>query len=207
VGVSSKYNNLEAGQSLSIFLEEISLIADIDTLNNQDNAVTFMTIHAAKGLEFPVVFLAGLEEGIFPHSRSLLEREELEEERRLMYVAITRAKDKLYMSHAKSRMLYGEVQTSAPSQFLADIPEELLEQPETRKSRSLSVSEIGGSPIPSETVDLSPEFADGDKVFHQTFGDGVVVSVKGGVATVCFKNSRYGIKKLALSIAPLKKVI
>ncbi len=209
VGVASKYNNLESGQSLSIFLEEISLIADIDTLAIQDNAVTFMTVHSSKGLEFPVVFLAGLEEGIFPHSRSLLEREELEEERRLMYVAITRAKDKLYMTHAKSRMLYGEVQTSAPSQFLIDIPVELIDQPEPKqKYRSLSAGEIGRSPIPTENVDLNltPDFSDGDKVFHQSFGDGVVVSVKGGVATVCFKNPKYGIKKLALSIAPLKKV-
>lgn len=206
VGVASKYNSLEAGLSLSIFLEEISLIADIDNMSEQDNAVTFMTIHSAKGLEFPVVFLAGLEEGIFPHSRSLLEREELEEERRLMYVAITRAKDKLYMSHAKSRMLYGEVHTSAPSQFLTDIPEELIDQPEKQQYRSLSATEIGKNPIPVENIDLNPTFADGDKVFHQSFGDGVVVSVKGGVATVCFKNPKYGIKKLALSIAPLRKV-
>jgi DNA helicase-2/ATP-dependent DNA helicase PcrA len=206
VSVASKYNNLEAGQSLSIFLEEISLIADIDNMSEQDNAVTFMTIHSAKGLEFPVVFLAGLEEGIFPHSRSLLERDELEEERRLMYVAITRAKDKLYMTHAKNRMLYGEVQSSAPSQFLIDIPEELMDQPEAQKHRPLNTSQIGTNPIPVENIDLNPSFADGDKVFHQSFGDGVIVSVKGGVATVCFKNPRYGIKKLALSIAPLKKV-
>lgn len=207
VGVASKYNNLENGLSLSIFLEEISLIADIDSMKEQDNAVTFMTIHSAKGLEFPVVFLAGLEEGIFPHSRSLLERDELEEERRLMYVAITRAKDKLYMTHAKNRMLYGEVQSSAPSQFLIDIPEELIDQPEQQKYRSLNSSEIGRNPIPVESPpDFTPEFSDGDKVFHQSFGDGVVVSVKGGVATVCFKNPKHGIKKLALSIAPLKKI-
>jgi len=206
VSVASKYNSLDPVLSLSIFLEEISLIADIDNMSEQDNAVTFMTIHSAKGLEFPTVFLAGLEEGIFPHSRSLLERQELEEERRLMYVAITRAKDKLYMLHAKSRMLYGEVHSSAPSQFLIDIPEELIDKPEQQKYRSLNTSEIGTSPIPVENVDLTPDFSDGDKVFHQSFGDGVVVSVKGGVATVCFKDSRYGIKKLALSIAPLKKI-
>lgn len=207
VGVASKYNSLEAGLSLNIFLEEVALIADIDSLSEQENSVTFMTIHSAKGLEFPVVFLAGLEEGIFPHSRSLLEREELEEERRLMYVAITRAKDKLYMTHAKSRMLYGESQSSAPSQFLVDIDEALLDKPEAQqKYRSLTAAEIGHSPIPVEHIDLNPSFADGDKVFHQSFGDGVIVSVKGGVATVCFKNPKYGIKKLALSIAPLKKV-
>jgi DNA helicase-2/ATP-dependent DNA helicase PcrA len=124
-----------------------------------------------------------------------------------MYVAITRAKDKLYMTHAKSRMLYGEVQSSAPSQFLINIPEELIDQPEPRqKYRSLNANEIGKNPIPLENIDLTPNFSDGDKVFHQSFGDGVIVSVKGGVATVCFKNPKYGIKKLALSIAPLKKV-
>ena len=214
VGVASKYNSLEAGLSLNIFLEEIALIADIDNMKEQDNSVTFMTIHSAKGLEFPTVFLAGLEEGIFPHSRSMLDREELEEERRLMYVAITRAKDKLYMTHAKSRMLYGEVHTSAPSQFITDIPEELLDKPEPQqqKHRSLDLygklteGKMGSTPIPTEIVDLTPTYSDGDKVFHQSFGNGVVVSVKGGVATVCFKNPKYGIKKLALSIAPLRKV-
>jgi len=203
ISVASKYDKLEPGLSLSIFLEEISLIADIDTLDDRDNAVTFMTVHSAKGLEFPVVFVAGLEEGMFPHSRSLLEREELEEERRLMYVAITRAKDKLYLTHAKNRMLYGEVHEATPSQFLMDIPEELIEQV-LQKHRPLNASEIGKQPIPVERVAV--EFTDGDKVFHQTFGDGVIVSVKGGVATVCFKNTKYGIKKLALSIAPLKKI-
>ena len=203
ISVASKYDKLEPGLSLSIFLEEISLIADIDSLDDRDNAVTFMTVHSAKGLEFPVVFVAGLEEGMFPHSRSLLEREELEEERRLMYVAITRAKDKLYLTHAKNRMLYGEVHEATPSQFLMDIPEELIEQV-LQKHRPLNKSEIGKQPIPVERVAV--EFTDGDKVFHQTFGDGVIVSVKGGVATVCFKNSKYGIKKLALSIAPLKKI-
>lgn len=125
ISVASKYDNLEAGMSLSIFLEEISLIADVDTLDSQDNAVTFMTIHSAKGLEFPIVFIAGLEEGLLPHSQSLLERDELEEERRLMYVAMTRAKERLYLLRAKSRMLYGEVHNNTPSQFLTDIPRKL----------------------------------------------------------------------------------
>lgn len=218
ISVASKYNSLDPALSLSVFLEEIALIADVDNLKEQDNAVTFMTIHSAKGLEFPVVFLAGLEEGIFPHSRSLLERDEMEEERRLMYVAITRAKDKLYLLHAKNRMLYGETHSSAPSQFLQDIPEELLENP--RQQRTLKQDEIGVRLIPDEEgVDMDRESAedmggsgaeqklsDGDKVFHQSFGDGVVISIVGGVATVCFKDPRHGIKKLALSIAPLKKI-
>lgn len=228
IGVAGKYDKLEPGSSLNIFLEEVALIADVDNLNEQDNAVTFMTIHSAKGLEFPNVFLVGLEEGIFPHSRTLLERDELEEERRLMYVAITRAKDKLYMLNAKNRMLYGQSQSNAPSQFLADIPHELLEQSEQQR-RILRREEISGTPIPSE--DLTPGFANsniddgprfipddqydaanpenfssGDKVYHSAFGEGVIMTVTGGVATVRFSNIRYGVKKLALSIAPLRKM-
>ncbi|MFA5829401.1 MAG: UvrD-helicase domain-containing protein [Candidatus Gracilibacteria bacterium] len=238
VGVSSKYDKLEPGTSLSIFLEEVALIADVDSMSTQDNAVTFMTIHSAKGLEFPNVFLVGLEEGIFPHSRSLLERDELEEERRLMYVAITRAKDKLYLLNAKNRMLYGESHANAASQFLADIPAELFEDVQPQR-RILRREEISGTPIPMEGVvegiaegnlanaggfsnasdgprfvpdedfadSSNPEsYSDGDKVYHNSFGEGVVVTVTGGVATVRFKNARYGIKKLALSIAPLRKM-
>jgi DNA helicase-2/ATP-dependent DNA helicase PcrA len=227
ISVASKYDQLEAGESLSIFLEEISLIADVDKLDEQDNSVTLMTIHSAKGLEFPTVFLAGLEDGIFPHSRSLLERDELEEERRLMYVALTRAKDKLYLLHAKSRMLYGESQANPPSQFLKDIPEHLLEKddvistprfnvgirpiPQEGSSDSFSASSSGSgwqttsSQAPAKSN--GPEFQDGDKVFHQSFGEGTIISVKGGVATICFKAKKHGIKKLALSIAPLQKII
>lgn len=207
ITVASKYDNLEAGVSLNIFLEEISLIADIDTLNNQDNAVTLMTIHSAKGLEYPIVFLVGLEEGILPHSRSLLERDQLEEERRLMYVAITRAKDKLYLLRAKSRMFYGETQSNPTSQFLADIPEEILELDE-RQPRRLGTSDLHYQPIPVEEYDDTPgvELNSGDKVFHNSFGEGTVVSVTGGVATVAFNNPKVGVKKLALSIAPLKKM-
>lgn len=225
ISVASKYDQLEAGESLSIFLEEISLIADVDKLDEQDNSVTLMTIHSAKGLEFPTVFLAGLEDGIFPHSRSLLERDELEEERRLMYVALTRAKDKLYLLHAKSRMLYGESQANPPSQFLKDIPEHLVEKDETISAPRFG---IGIRPIPQEggsdsfsasssgsgwqtakapAKSSGPEFQDGDKVFHQSFGEGTIISVKGGVATICFKAKKHGIKKLALSIAPLEKIL
>jgi DNA helicase II / ATP-dependent DNA helicase PcrA len=206
ISVAGKYDGLEAGISLNVFLEEISLIADIDTMDEQDNAVTMMTIHSAKGLEFPVVFLVGLEEGIMPHSRSLLEKDELEEERRLMYVAITRAKDKLFMLRAKNRTLYGETQSNSPSQFLSDIPDELIEADE-RKQRAIKPSDLSYTPIPVEEYpDESVQLYEGDKVSHATFGDGVVVAIQGGVVSVCFKNPRYGTKKLAISIAPLKKI-
>ncbi len=149
MNVAAKYDKLEPALSLTVFLEEVALVADIDHLDEQDNAITLMTVHSAKGLEFPVVFVVGLEDGIFPHSRSLLDHSELEEERRLMYVALTRAKDKLYLTHAKNRMLYGETRSSSPSQFLMDIPLELLDQ-SLLLHRPLRANEIGKNPIPVE---------------------------------------------------------
>ncbi|MCC7431932.1 ATP-binding domain-containing protein, partial [Candidatus Peregrinibacteria bacterium] len=203
------------------FLEEIALIADVDKLDEQDNAVTLMTIHSAKGLEFPTVFLIGLEDGIFPHSRSLLEREEMEEERRLMYVALTRAKNKLYLVHARNRLLYGESQSNPPSQFIKDIPEELLEKEQKTEHswhNSSNFYRTHAKPIPAETdhdiyrepvqttaVSSKIEFQEGDLVFHDSFGSGKITSIKGGVATVAFDSIRYGTKKLALSVAPLRK--
>ena len=209
ISVASKYDNLEAGMSLSIFLEEISLIADVDTLDTQDNAVTMMTIHSAKGLEFPVVFIAGLEEGLLPHSQSMLERDELEEERRLMYVAMTRAKERLYLLRAKSRMLYGETKNNTPSQFLAEIPSEIVDSntQEQRSHREIANEDLGYTPIPYEEYEEEGTVLnEGDTVAHASFGEGKVVSVLGGVATIAFNNPKYGVKKLALSIAPLKKV-
>ena len=228
ISVAGKYSRLPPGESLAIFLEEISLIADIDKLDEQENAVTLMTVHSAKGLEFPTVFLVGLEDGIFPHSRSLLERDELEEERRLMYVALTRARNKLYLLHAQNRLLYGESQSNAPSQFIRDIPEHLLEieaAPEVnswysdsgwaRKARPLPVENAGqdaveqdGPRLVREEAVFSDEqqLAEGDRVHHDSFGEGRVVSIKGGVATVAFDALHHGTKKLALSIAPLRKI-
>ncbi len=204
ISVASKYQNLEPRESLSIFLEEIALTSDLDNLNNEENAITLMTVHSAKGLEFPIVFIVGLEDGLFPHSRSILDHEELEEERRLMYVAITRSKDKLYLLYTKSRMLYGESRTNPPSQFILDIPVEHLD------------TEPDHKPLPDENFISEPvifsdeyepqQFQDGNKVIHPIFGEGVVVSIKGGVATIAFKSKKFGLKKLALSVAPLRKM-
>lgn len=207
INVASKYDNMEPGLSLNIFLEEIALITDVDSMDERDNAVTLMTIHSAKGLEFPYVFLIGMEEGLLPHSQSLLERDRLEEERRLMYVAITRAKEKLYLLRAMSRMVYGETQENTPSQFLSDIPEDLLET-DGRSARSIRAADIGYTPVPYEEYeDAEPVvLRDGDRVSHRSFGEGTVVSITGGVAAVAFDNPRHGLKKLALSIAPLSKI-
>lgn len=229
ISVASKYDGLEAGLSLSVFLEEVSLIADIDTSVDGDNAVTLMTVHSAKGLEFPHVFVAGLEEGIFPHNRSLLEREQLEEERRLMYVAMTRAMERLYLLHAMERMLYGEYRSNAPSQFLSDVPGELVDDNFgghggkigrlfDRVRGSFSLSGVGDVPVPIEEgfADAGESFEDqsdgevnynvGEKVIHNVFGVGVVVEVQGGVITVAFEDPKAGVKKLAASVAPLKRV-
>ncbi|MEK7146581.1 MAG: 3'-5' exonuclease, partial [Patescibacteria group bacterium] len=208
VSVADKYEALEAGISLATFLEEIALISDLDSLDERENAVTLMTLHSAKGLEFPIVFLCGLEEGIFPHSRSLFEPQELEEERRLMYVGITRAMNHLYLMHAQQRMLYGEFKQNAPSQFLMDIPEELIEGFVPEKSME---GHVGARPIPVEIEDgYAPseglELRDGDRVRHRSFGEGVVLNVRGGIVTVAFKDQKVGVKKLAMSIAPLQKI-
>lgn len=246
ISVASKYDKLAPGLSLNIFLEEVALIADIDSMDQQENAVTLMTMHAAKGLEFPWVFLCGLEEGLLPHSRSLLEPEELEEERRLFYVACTRAKERLFLLYTRSRMFYGDTKESIPSQFLSDIPDTLLERPEPQSNMlrrnmlfgnlgmrraQAGISSFGNRSVPDEnTVSAgveNPNFdnskyrntnsqntgssagaslLDGDRVRHKTFGEGVVVNCIGGVATVAFKDPKVGIKKLAVSVAPLDKI-
>ncbi len=128
VSVAKKYDGLDAGMSLRVFLEEVALISDADQVEEKDNSVTFMTIHAAKGLEFTHVFVVGLEEGIFPSARSLLEPDQLEEERRLMYVAVTRARERLYLLHAQERLLYGEYKSNSASQFVEDISDTLIER-------------------------------------------------------------------------------
>lgn len=232
ISVAEKYDGLDPGLALDTFLEEVALITDLDMLDmarasgniqdqkglfgntTKENAVTLMTLHSAKGLEFPVVFLCGLEEGIFPHSRSMLEPQELEEERRLMYVGITRAKDVLYLLNARERLLYGERCSNAPSQFLQDLPEECCER---RDATGLLISQHGvlsplrpvpveGAVITESESERARHFKDGDRVFHKTFGEGLVMSIIGGVITVIFKDARVGIKKLAVTIAPLEKM-
>lgn len=231
ISVASKYDKLEPGMSLGIFLEEVSLISDLDTLEEKENAVTLMTLHSAKGLEFPWVFICGLEEGLLPHSRSLIEPEELEEERRLFYVGITRAMDRLFLLYAKNRMLYGEMQQAIPSHFLLDIPENLLikkgneinefvdtgsQNPSKSKKKWMPfgyrapvsrthqpIMAENPKPIPEET---GAQFFDGDKVRHSKWGDGIIVQITGGIATVAFKDPKIGIKKLAISVAPLEKI-
>ncbi|MDD4351848.1 MAG: UvrD-helicase domain-containing protein [Candidatus Gracilibacteria bacterium] len=214
LSVSSKYDELKPIESLASFLEEVALITDLDQVNEEDNAVTLMTLHAAKGLEFRVVFMAGLEENIMPHSRSQTDPEEAEEERRLCYVGITRAKDQLYMIASQQRMLWGSVQFNQPSRYLSELPAELVEYhssyQESTNIRGIKDSRSGEIVIPNydrnehkvkRTKDAKAPFSDGEKVTHPSFGKGIVVEVKGDIVTVAFKKA--GIKKLVASVAPL----
>lgn len=173
--------------SLDRYLEKVTLVSDVDELDDQAEAVTLMTAHAAKGLEFPVVFLAGLEEGLFPHSRSLGDPSALEEERRLFYVGVTRAEDRLYLARALSRFRMGEVTSAAASAFLKEIPRDLIE-PLARQRAPFDARRAGGygRPTPPQPDPTRPSpgsvlktFGSGQRVTHPTFGNGTIVATKG----------------------------
>lgn len=203
LSVATKYDGME--NAMRLFVEEISLASDTDRIDHNTNMVHLMTLHSAKGLEFPIVFITGLEEGLIPHSRSMVSEEEMEEERRLIYVGITRAKKQVYFLCTHQRLLFGSLQANIPSRFLGDIPDNLLERECTKISRS-SYNVEEEKP---KSVLYKPErdagFVDGDKVRHRTFGVGIVVGQTDLIIHVVFKE--YGLKKLAKSIAPLEKVV
>jgi len=194
--------------SLVGFLERVSLVADSDQIPDGEDhggVVTLMTLHTAKGLEFPTVFLTGLEEGVFPHSRSLGDPNEIEEERRLAYVGLTRARERLYLTRASTRFMFGTPTYNAPSRFFGEIPEQLME----RKSPSFT-PKIKSAPAVRSTGKrvISLDLAVGDRVLHQTFGIGHVRSLTGdgerAEATIDFGN--YGERRLLLRYAPVEKL-
>lgn len=181
------------------YLEELALLSDLDTANDSHNAITLMTLHAAKGLEFPVVFMAGMEETVFPHSRALFDAEQMEEERRLCYVGMTRAREELYLSSASSRMIFGMTQHNPPSRFLSDIESTEITAP--MNSYQSKSSYMSSEPyIEHEAVELEI----GDNVRHQVFGSGVVTHIDGTVVTVAFRGK--GVKKLNVAFAPLERL-
>lgn len=194
LSVAKSYQDL----GLDGFLEEVALVSDIDTADFGNNAVTLMTLHAAKGLEFPVVFMIGLEESIFPHSRALYDQNEMEEERRLCYVGMTRAKEELYLIHASSRLLYGGMQHNPPSRFLSEIDGEIQHTSQFEDALDL--------PLPAEDNEprYIPELNEGDGVKHKLFGVGTVLEVEGDNATIYFKGK--GSKKINIAFAPLEKL-
>lgn len=200
--------------TLAGFLEEVSLVADADEIpegEDHGGVVTLMTLHTAKGLEFPTVFLTGMEEGVFPHSRTLGEKKELEEERRLAYVGLTRARERLYLSRAEYRSAWGAPNYNPPSRFLEEIPENLIEW---NKSASgfvtppITRKKFSTPPRPTGKQSNSLQLAIGDRVSHDTFGLGTVISVSGegekAEATINFGS--YGEKRLLLRYAPVDKL-
>ena len=192
--------------SLPDFLYEVSLISDNTEVSDSKNRVTLMTIHAVKGLEFNYVFLTGLEEGLFPHSNSLYQESEIEEERRLCYVAITRAKEKLYITNARTRVLYGMDQVNPVSRFINEIDNELLENNEINVSgfiKKSSSNESKPKVFNSEANDSI--YQKDDYVYHDVFGTGKVLSVEKSVIKIAFKMP-YGIKTLMKNHKSLRKV-
>jgi len=225
IGSASEFTQVDE------FLERVALIADTDQIDS-DNHVTLMTLHSAKGLEFPVVFIVGMEEGIFPHSRALVDQSELEEERRLAYVGITRAKEKLFLTHAWSRNLHGSTQYNPPSRFLDEIPGELLQRegsvdsgadegrggyrprPEENGAKKIEWTKNSvpryrrqGEPV-GDLTGANAGLKVGDDVAHPSFGEGVIVNIRGSgesaEATIEFAD--HGKKHLALAWAPLRKI-
>jgi DNA helicase II / ATP-dependent DNA helicase PcrA len=204
--VAKKYDEYDGEEGLRLFLEEVALVSDTDNIDQNKESVHLMTLHSAKGLEFRIVFIAGLEEGILPHSRSMIDASEMEEERRLMYVGITRAKEKVYLLFTSERNIFGSTQINPPSRFLEDVPEHLLES-QNIKHTTYNTEAKDEDPNLNKNVIRStlhaPCFKDGDRVHHEIFGDGMVVATQGDVITVAF--SKVGLKKLSANIAPLKK--
>ncbi len=198
-----EWDDLPNLSRLELFLETVSLQSDVDELEEGAGAVTLMTLHNAKGLEYPAVFLAGLEDGIFPHMRTLGDPEEMEEERRLAYVGITRAQDRLYLTSAWSRMLFGGTNYNPPSRFLKEIPANLIEKAGKRARTTAAESSWSGRATVAAT-DIGP----GDRVRHDKWGMGTVREVIGSgdraEAEVVFDGE--GKKRLLLSWAPLQKV-
>ena len=211
VNVSRQYDDLE-GSSLSAFLEEVALVSDVDDPSaERPDAVTLTSLHSAKGLEYPVVFMPGMEEGVLPHSRSLEDQKQMEEERRVCYVGMTRAQERLYLLSAATRFQHGMLRRAIPSRFLRDLPSADIERPEgergldgtSARERRAAIAARAPREVPSE-----PAYSGGDRVEHARFGRGVVVSceLSGGdqMITVAFEGA--GVKKLALSLAPLTRL-
>ncbi len=234
MSVVKEYEATAEEPSLADFLENVSLVADIDNYDEEQPTVVLMTIHSAKGLEFPIVFIAGMEEGLFPGTRSMLDMEEIEEERRLCYVAITRAKEILYITKAQMRMLFGQTSYPQVSRFVREIPQELIMEFGTKKRKAAASSSFGhgngGGKIHTKvskeydamskanlfsafdvrknTSAASIDYSAGDTVMHKKFGRGKVLSVTplGNDSKVQVQFENGDVKNLMAMFANLKKV-
>ena len=202
--VAAEYEAL----TLTDFLADVALVSDVDNLNDAADAPTLLTLHSAKGLEFPIVFITGLEEGMLPHSRSFDDPKQMAEERRLMYVGLTRAKDRLFLTYAFVRTRYGDSEPSVPSCFLGDIPPELVSGSWGQKQRGASRRATTWRPTPVPSRPAGPRFRAGQRVQHATFGEGLVVQSRvegdGEIVTVIFED--VGLKRLMANLAHLERL-
>lgn len=220
LSVAKDYMDSNPDGNLQDFLENVALVSDVDDFESSDSKVTLMTLHAAKGLEFPVVFLTGLDEGLFPHSRTLLDPAQVEEERRLAYVGITRAERQLYVTNAITRTMYGRISAYMPSRFLAEIPPQLMEDyhrksamPQSRttavpgKQRVSILTKPVASSLPKKHA-VTDTFAKGDKVRHKIWGIGTVLDVIGEGPNMQMKIQfpTKGVRQVVVKYAPLEKV-
>ncbi|MGL5440600.1 MAG: ATP-dependent helicase [Filifactoraceae bacterium] len=216
VNVCAEYDIIAEEPSVEDFISSISLTSDIDSMNNEDNYVSLITLHSAKGLEFPIVFIVGMEEGLFPSSRSYLDSTQEEEERRLCYVGITRAMKKLYLSFATERMIFGKTTRQMPSRFVDEIPKEVLKtnvkEGKIAKTILKAKSTFNGIREQSELLKKSQKEKNmsqvsleaGIKVKHKLFGMGTIIINENGICTVAFDGK--GIKKIDTSIVNLQIV-
>lgn len=220
LSVAKDYMDSNPDGNLQDFLENVALVSDVDDFESSDSKVTLMTLHAAKGLEFPVVFLTGLDEGLFPHSRTLLDPAQVEEERRLAYVGITRAERQLYVTNAITRTMYGRISAYMPSRFLAEIPPQLMEDyhrksamPQSRttavpgKQRVSILTKPVASSLPKKHA-VTDTFAKGDKVRHKIWGIGTVLNVIGEGPNMQMKIQfpTKGVRQVVVKYAPLEKI-
>ena len=184
--------------SLQEFLDEISLVSDVEEYKNQTDVVTLMTVHSAKGLEFENVFIVGLEEGIFPHSMSLYSSNEIEEERRLCYVAITRAMKSLTLLNSKRRLIYGQESSNPQSRFISEINEGYLNKEESKNNKLFKS-------IKHSNINENEEYSPGEKIVHDKYGEGVIITVENTILTIAFSHP-HGIVKIMKGHKSIKKI-
>ncbi len=201
--ITKTFEDREGSVSLDDFLYEVSLISDTSEIkeDGDKNKVNLLTVHSVKGLEFGYVFVVGLEEGIFPHINSFGKDSEIEEERRLCYVALTRAKEKLYLVNAKMRMLFGQEGANPPSRFIKEINPELIDGIDSKKEDDIEKIDVGSKYNDMDDIDLKKD----DYVYHEVFGQGKVVDINGDIATIAFKLP-YGVKKLLKNHKSISKI-
>lgn len=220
LSVAKDYMDSNPEGNLQDFLENVALVSDVDDFESSDSKVTLMTLHAAKGLEFPVVFLTGLDEGLFPHSRTLMDPAQVEEERRLAYVGITRAERQLYVTNVVTRTMYGRISAYMPSRFLAEIPPQFMEDyhrksamPQSRttavpgKQRVSILTKPVASSLPKKHA-VTDTFTKGDKVRHKIWGIGTVLDVIGEGPNMQMKIQfpTKGVRQVVVKYAPLEKI-